>query len=411
VNISIVNAYDVNGGAARAAYRIHRALLASGERSTMSVDAATSGDWTVDGPTGRIRKQIPKVRHVFGAMASKFLNTQNPVLHSVSFLPSQWPQRLNSSDANVVNLHWINHEMISIRDVSLVNKPLVWTLHDMWAICGAEHYTEDFRWREGYFRSNRPAYESGFDLNRWVWKRKQKFWRKPVSIITPSHWLADCVKQSVLMHDWPVTVIHNAIDTNVWQPVDKVQARHLLGLPQDVPLLLFGAMGGARDPRKGFGLLREALETLRGNLSGLHLVVFGQMAPREPENIGFDIHYMGHLHDDLTLQVLYSAADLLAIPSRQDNLPNTGVEALACGTPVVAFNACGLPDIVQHEKTGFLARAFDAEDFAAGIRWVLGDAVRHAGLRVNARADAVARFSYPVVAEQYVKAYKAAAET
>lgn len=399
---------DISGGAARAAYRIHRALRRHGVDSIMQVAHASVGDWSVQSSTSLLGKVTAKGKAFFGGFIMRLLTTGNPILHSPAIFPSHWPTTLNGSDADLLHMHWINGEMISVGDIGRLRKPVVWTLHDMWAFCGAEHYTEDSRWRDGYLRNNRPDHESGFDLNRWTWQRKRRAWQHPLHIVTPSRWLADCVRQSVLMRDWPVTVVHNAIDTDVWRPLDKITARGLLNLPCDVPLLLFGAMGGSNDPRKGFDLLKEALQLLRGQLSNLQLVVFGQLAPRHSEDLGFPVHYMGHLHDDLSLGVLYAAADAMVTPSRQDNLPNTGVEALACGRPVIAFNTCGLPDIVTHQKTGYLARSFDAEDLASGIQWVLEEPERHAELCTNARQDAVSRFSYPVIAEQYLRVYRAA---
>jgi glycosyltransferase involved in cell wall biosynthesis len=374
----------------------------------MLVNNATAGDWTVAGPQSKVDKALSKVRGPLAGLLTKILKTSNPIGHSPAFMPSRLSERLNASDAEVIHLHWVNGEMMSIADIGNIKKPVVWTLHDMWAFCGAEHYTEDHRWRDGYVANNRPNYEGGFDLNRWTWARKLKHWKRPMHIVTPSRWLADCAKQSVLMRAWPITVIPNAIDTNVWQPVDKALARQLLHLPPDVPLLLFGAMGGAQDPRKGFDLLQAALNHLRGQLPGLELMVFGQLAPKSPPDIGFPVHYTGHLHDDVSLRLLYSAADALVIPSRQDNLPNTGVEAHACGTPVVAFDTCGLADIVSHQQTGYLAKAFDAIDLAAGIQWILADAQRHAQLCQEARAKALAQWSPAVVAGQYQKVYRMA---
>ena len=164
-------------------------------------------------------------------------------------------------------------------------------------------------------------------------------------------------------------------------------------------------MGGSRDPRKGFDLLLNALGHLHSELKDLHLVVFGQHPPRQPPDLGFPVHYTGHLHDDLSLRALYSAADALAIPSRQDNLPNTGLESLACGTPVVAFDIGGLPDIVEHQRSGYLAKAFDTQDLANGISWVLQNA-DSAKVRHQCRARAVARFSNEVVADQYRSVYE-----
>lgn len=430
-----LNFSDINGGAARAAYRIHHAVRAGGLDSTMLVSLAESGDWTVEGPGSPLGRAMARIRPHAGTGPRALLRTENPIIHSPAILPSGWARRLNGSDADVIHLHWVAGEMLSIREIGRLTKPVVWTLHDMWAFCGAEHYTDDHRWRDGYQPDNRPGHESGFDLNRWTWNRKRKYWRRPMHIVTPSTWLADCVRESTLMRDWPVTVIANPLDTEHWRPLPQAMARELLGLPADVPLALFGALGGGRDPRKGFDLLLRAFEHLRESpqARGLELVVFGQLAPQSPPDLGFPIHYTGHLHDDLSLRVLYSAADVLVIPSRQDNLPNTGVEAQACGTPVVAFDIGGLPDIVAHQHTGYLAKAFDVADFAHGIGWVLearstsssfravvqsrggagAAAKNHIGpaeldMRINARNRAVKQFAYLRVAEQYRAVYRSA---
>ena len=408
MKILAINLSDIQGGAARAAYRIHQCLRQQGIDSSMLVNVALSGDWTVQGPTVKWDKFATRFRPHAGAMAWRLLRTSNLSLHSPAILPSYWPDRLNKSDADVVHLHWICGEMLSISDIGRLRKPLVWTLHDMWAFCGAEHYTEDFRWRDGYRKSNRPDYEHGFDLNCWTWERKRKYWRRPMHIVTPSNWLADCVRESALMSDWTVSVVPYFIDSNVWQPVDKMVARKILGLPQDAPLLLFGAMGGISDPRKGFDLLQNALDHLRGEFRGMELVIFGQLTPKFPLDLGFPTHYMGHLYDDISLSLLYSAADAYVLPSRQDNLPNTGIEAHACGTPVIGFNIGGVPDIVSHLKTGYVAKAFDPVDLAEGIRWVLTDLARNLQLRKSARIRACSEWSSDVVTKGYYQAYSSA---
>ena len=405
MKVSIINSHDSEGGAARAAYRIHCALGKYGVDSRMLVNESRTHDSTVFGPENNYLKVLNRVRGRIGALLPTLLKTENPVLHSPAVLPTSWCKKLNLSDVDIVHLHWVNGEMMSIKDIGRIQKPLVWTLHDMWAFCGGEHYTEEMRWVDGYKNDNRPPYESGFDLNRWVSKYKFFHWKAPMQIVTPSRWLADCVKKSSLMNGFPVEVIPNAIDTEVWSPIDQGVARTLLDLPTDVPILLFGAMGGSSDSRKGYDLLRSALQHLHGTVKDLHLVVFGQRAPDIPENLGFQIHYMGHLHDDVSLKLLYSAADAMVIPSRQDNLPNTGVESLSCGTPVIAFDTCGLPDIVCHKETGYLAKAFDTEDLANGIKWVLYDSNTQE-LRDSSRKFAVKSWSYNIIAPKYLELYK-----
>lgn len=403
-----LNCYDVAGGAARAAYRIHHALRSNAINSTLLVNSSTSDDWTVSARKKYSEKLINDLKYAFSASIPKLLKTSNINLHSASVIPSKWPKFINESQADLVNLHWFNHEMLSIKDVKKLKKPLVWTLHDMWGFCGAEHYTEDFRWRDGYKSDNRPEYESGFDLNKWVFDRKLKYLQKPMHIIAPSSWLADCAKKSILMQNWPIHTVPNAIDTNLWKPVEKNLARQLLNLPLEPHLVMFGALDGVNDTRKGFDLLKDALGLLKGEIKNLELVVFGQLEPKTPLDLGFPVHYMGHLHDDTSLIAAYSAVDVMVVPSKQEAFGQTASEALSCGTPVLAFKTTGLLDIVKHQTNGYLAKAFDVEDLANGIKWIFADSIRYQQLSMQARIDAVNKFSYKVVAEQYIQIYNSA---
>ena len=206
-------------------------------------------------------------------------------------------------------------------------------------------------------------------------------------------------------------MIPNPIDLNKWAPFDQAQARALLGLPADRLLVLFGAVGGSADPRKGADLLLEALQSLRSQVVGtpmehLELVVFGQSSPSLPPELSFPIHYSGHLHDDLRLHLLYAAADVFLLPSRQDNLPNTGLEAHACGTPVVAFRTGGLVDVVDDRVSGALAKPFDPVSLATSIRWVLEDTQRRRNLGVAARQRAERLWDPRRVAGQYLDLYE-----
>ena len=375
---------DINGGAARATYRIHHALRKEGIDSRMWVNKLSSDDWTVEGPLNKIDKAFIELRpRIINNLLTKTLKTDNLIIHSPSVLSSKWVKRINSSDADIVHLHWIQGEMFSISDIAKIKKPIVWSPQDMWVFSGAEHYTNDYRWRDGYRSDNRPSYESGFDLNRWTWKRKKKYWQRPIQIIASSQWLATCVNESLLMSNWPVSVVPNTINTDYWKPLDKKFARNQLDLPVNSPLVLFGAIGGSKDPQ---------------------LVIFGQHRPQSPPSLGFPVHYMGHLYDDLSLRALYSSVDAMLIPSRQDNLPNTGLEAHACATPVIAFNTGGLADIVEHKSTGYLAKTFDIKDFANGIIWTLEQ--RAIGQLGNqARQRAVLKFSEKN-ASAYIDIYK-----
>jgi len=408
VRVIHLNCYESLGGAARAAFRIHESLVEIGVDSSMRVAVKSSDDFKVVGPTSKIGKALALVRPTIGQLITGFQHTDNNVLHSCSFLPSGLDRELNSSNADLVNMHWIAGEMVSVAEIGRITKPIVWTLHDMWPFCGAEHFESEHkqqRFVDGYQRNNRAVGDSGWDIDRWVWRRKLRNWKRPMTIVAPSRWLANHAKNSVLFRNCRVEAIPNAINTQRWKPLSQALARKWLGLPLESKLVLFGAIGGSRDQRKGGDLLVQALAKLR-NVDGVRLVVFGETNPEYPPDYGLPAHYLGHLHDDISLAIAYSACDVMVVPSRQDNLPNTAVEAAACGVPVVAFRIGGLPDIVDHMQTGYLASPFDVGDLAQGVSWVLEEKERRLNLCANSRRKAEEQFSYPVVARRYRDLYE-----
>lgn len=405
-----VNHSDILGGAARAAYRIHGSLTHIGVNSRMRVVVKASDDDTVVGGAPQSRFPMQHcIRNRMTTIPLKCFQTDNPIIHSPAWLGIGLGPELNRIDADIIHLHWLGPSTLSVEEIGRLNKPVVWTFHDMWAFCGAEHYTTDgteARFRVGYSPDNRPPSEQGWDLNRWVWKRKQRSWREPITIVCPSQWLANCARESLLFRNSLVAAIPNPVDLNRWRPLPKDQVRSWLGLPQNQKVVLFGAIGGMRDLRKGGNLLVAALEILaKQNPQMIQLAIFGQSKLRGGPRFPFPTRWLGRLHDDLSLAVVYSAADAFILPSRQDNLPNTGIEALACGVPVVAFNTCGLPDIVCHQENGWLAHPFDIEDLALGIHWVLKDRHRHKKLSENARKTAEDRFAEKTIATQYHDLY------
>lgn len=409
---------DILGGAAQAAYRIHHALLKKDINSTMWVEKCLTKDTTINNPSSgiQVNKYTSNLRSLYSSIiynfVDKIIKTDKQIFHSPALMPSSWVKYINRSDADIINLHWINNEMLSVKDISKIKKPIVWTLHDMWSFCGAEHYTDDTRWREGYNLDNRPLYETGFDLNLWTWKRKIKYWKEPMQIITPSTWLANCVRQSKLMASWPISKIAYPIDTNDFRPLDQKISRAKFNLPQNVPLVLFGAFTGTSSLRKGFDLLLKCLNSLKNNpkAKNLELVIFGKNEPEILKSIKFPCHNVGFLSDNLSLASLYNAVDAIIISSRQDNLPLTGIEAQACGTPVISFKTGGMSDILEHKKTGYLSQAFDNDDLGNGILWALNNK-NSTEIRNKTRQRALVMFSPHIIANQYISVYQKVLET
>lgn len=394
--------YTDTGGAGRAAVRLHRALRSQDIASSLIVARKRSDEPGVVG-RGRLGTLASKIRSTLGQNVMRLQRAADAGVRSSAILPSCTPEQVARTHPDIVHLHWINGEMLTPADIARFRGPLVWTMHDMWAFCGTEHYAETDRWVTGYTKANRPAGARGLDLDRLTWRSKQRRWTKPIQLICPSNWMAACVRSSALMGRWPVTVIPNAIDTETWRPVDKTEARARLGLRPEAPLVLFGAVGGAQDHRKGGDLLVAAIEKLIKQVPEVNLAVFGQS---DGPDLGAPTRYLGDLVSDQDLICAYSAADVFALPSRQDNLPNTGLEALSCGTPIAAFHIGGMEDIVQHRQTGYLAEAFSRDDFAKGLSWLLSDAERRADLSNKAVADARSRFSAAIVAGKHIELYK-----
>ncbi|MDX7878432.1 glycosyltransferase [Aeromonas veronii] len=363
---------DLDGGAARAAFRLHQAQRSQGLDSHMLVINKCSDDPFVHTVCGMRQLRI-KLASALSRFILRCQKTPNPVHHSLNLFPSGLLREIDRLAPDVVNLHWLGGEMLSVGEIGRISQPVVWTLHDMWAFSGAEHYDDDKpsqRYQMGYSRESRHEQHGGLDLDRWTFRRKQKAWAgKSFQIVTPSHWLADCVRQSTLFSGLPVTVISNCIDHAVYRPLPRELAREALGLPQEKQLLLFGAMSSTSDPRKGYHLLIPALQQLKveGKAEQIELVVFGASRGDAEQVTGIKTHYMGRLHDDISLCLLYNAADLFVAPSLQDNLPNTLVESLACGTPCIAFDIGGMADLVN-ESTGILAAKVDSLELFDAIQ-------------------------------------------
>jgi glycosyltransferase involved in cell wall biosynthesis len=409
----LVTHSDGGGGAARAALRLHRALRGAGVESSMLLRAATSGEPGLQGPRSPAEAWLGRLRSPIGRALMRLQRPVTPHPRSGNFVPSRWAPRIAATDADIVHLHWIGDETMSVEDIGRIHQPVVWTLHDMWAFCGTEHYEpSDARWAEGYSRRNRTAGDRGLDLDRRVWQRKRRAWRPSWRIVAPSGWMAGCAARSALLREMPVTVIPNVLDTATFQPHDKRECRAALGLDGDRPLVLFGAIHADSDPNKGLDLLMEALHRLAVASPRLDLscAVFGANAPPAGVSMPVPTRWLGRVDDDAMLARLYAAGDVMVVPSRIENLPQTATEAQSCGCPVVGFRTTGLPDAVDDRRTGWLARAFDAADLAAGIRWVIEDPERRRALSTEARQRALRLWHADVVLPQYLEQYALAME-
>ena len=251
----------------------------------------------------------------------------------------------------------------------------------------------------------------GLDLARHVFNRKQAIYEgRGITFVGCSRWMAGLARQSRLTQGHTVVNIPNAIDTGVFKPMDKSAARHKFGLPEDKQLLLFGAQR-ITDERKGFFYLKEACEHIaqfgQELAARIGVVVLGGDAESVKSELPLPVYTVNYLSNEKEIADIYNAADLFVTPSLQDNLPNTIVEAMACGTPCVGFNVGGIPEMITHRQDGYVADYCDSMDFAQGIAWCLNDE-RQAPLSAAARATALATYGETAVAHRYQAIYQQA---
>lgn len=406
MNILHLTNYE-NTGAGRAALRLHQGLLKENVASKMLVLQKKSNENSIISLQPQIAFAKKVQEKLFGRALSEILADLQ--IFSINATPSLMLDRVQQLNASIINLHWVGWEYLRIEDINKLNTPLVWTLQDMWSFTGGCHYSQKCdRYINSCGACPQLQSDRDSDLSRWVWQRKAKAWHNlNLTIVAPSKWMAECASASSLFKDLRVEVIPFCLDTEQYQPIPQPEARQLLNLPQDKQLVLFGAINATEDTRKGFHLLIPALQNLSQSewKERIELVVFGSSLPEKPIDLGFKTHYLGHLNDEMSLVNAYSAVDVMIVPSLQESFGQTASESLACGTPVVAFNATGLKDIVDHQENGYLVKPYEIEDLAKGIAWVVEDSDRHQKLSIHAREKAQRDFALAIQARLYSSLY------
>ena len=432
MKVLFVNINDSSGGAARAAMRIMRGVQQNGVEAqmfvkykyTQAIDVVSVEQFT---PAHSLYK-------AFDWSIQKFKNQwqhykwhpyqktkQNEYMSDLR--STSIHGALQKLDYNILHLHWINMRFLDIRELAKIHKPIVWTLHDSWPFCGICHVPYSCTNYESHCGSCPML---GLDIKRdlayEVFEKKQAVYKDlNLHIVTPSRWLGDCARHSALFGRFAIHVIPNCIDTDLYCPLSVSQIQDIAVRQESVtirrvlgeaikenrntrPLILYGAMHATTDRVKGFGTLLSAMHFLDKQGIELQLVVFG--AEKQELAIPFehiDVTFVGYIRDSRILAALYSSADVMVVPSYSEVFCQTASEAMACGTPVVAFRCTGIQDVVA-DGCGYLAEPYSAEDFATGIRYCL-EKNQNNTLGKNARASVKKRYAMDVVAKQYKELY------
>ena len=395
LRVALLNAFDERGGAARAALRLHRGLRAQGIDSRLLVQRRFGHEPGVEGPHGGVAGALAWMRPRLESIPVRFYPRRGQALFSGSFLPDGLRSRLAAVAPDVLHVHWVGFGFLRPETLAAIARPTLWTLHDSWAFTGGCHLPGTcVRYRDSCGACPALGSRAEIDLSRRVFERKRRAWRgRAFTVVSPSRWLAEAARSSALFHDSEIVVVPNGVDLETFRPIDRDDARRRIGLDTDRFVILFSALEGLGDENKGYASLQEALARLaaQGLADRLLLLVIGLDAPRNPPRSAVPIRFVGRLDGEAELALHFAAADALALPSRQENQPNLVVEAMACGRPVVAFRTTGLPELVVHGDTGYLAEPFRADDLAAGIAWLAErpDRAQELGRRARTRAESM----------------------
>ena len=396
---------DLTGGAARGAYWLHLGLIGCAVDSKILTDSRENfGDQNVISIRGNKKSTFLQiVRGQLEILPTLFYRNRKKSIFSTGFVGFDFTKMREYEEADIIHLHWINGGFVNIKHLSKISKPIIWTMRDMWPITGGCHYSMGCeKYKIGCGKCVQLNSLSRFDLSKAVLNRKARYIPENTVFVGISNWLSETARESCLLRSFDVRMIPNCINTKDFFPIDKQVARTILGIQTDKKIILAGAQN-INDFYKGFDKFINAIRQL--DKSEYYLCFFGRLDTKIVDGLGFEYKDFGFLHDSVLLRLLYSAADVFVAPSLMDAFGKTLAESMACGTPVVCFDATGPKDIVDHQVNGYKAVPFDSSDLANGIDWVF-QSPDYLTLSKNAREKVLRCFDSRVVAKQYVKLYE-----
>lgn len=394
MKVVILNTSERTGGAAVAAGRLGKAL----DQAGIQVEKVIREDTCLN----RFRFYWERLI----IFLCNHLNRKNLFTVSIANTGKDISKHPAVKEANIIHLHWINQGFLSLNDIKelvKLKKPIVWTMHDMWPCTGICHHARDCEKFQTKCESCFFLQSKNKDLSTVAFNKKYSLYKNAnITFVGCSRWLSGKAMKSQLLQKKNVLSIPNTIDTEIYHPMDQDTARNLLNLPLEKRLLLFGALN-VTDKRKGIDYLIQSLRYIENQ--DMELVVFGQVKDDIRDLFPVPIHSMGYLTDESQIVALYNAVNMFITSSLEENLPNTIMESMACGTPCVGFETGGIPEMIDHKTNGYVAKYKDANDLANGIRWILEH--KDPQSLSNACIKKVREnYTEEVVANQYIELYR-----
>lgn len=411
--IYILNRNDSEGGAAKAASRLIHSLKKKKLNVKYIVDLKSSNLEYVISHKSLVQKFFILVKpHLDQLPIRLFYKKKNSDTWGLGWFPFFFKFNKQISSPNkIIHLHWISFGFIPLLSLLKIKKHFFWTMHDMWAMTGGCHYTGNCsKFETGCNKCPQLNSKHYYDLSFFSFKLKSAILKRcDFTIICCSNWLADEFRKSTILNDKKIVVIPNTIDSSLYSPRSIFESRRALGLPIDKNIILISALASAEDSRKGFKFLIEALKIIKNQnieiFNSLKLIVLGSSSS-ELFIEGLDIQFFGKINDEILMPIIYSASDLSVAPSIQENLSNSVMESLSCGTPVAAFNIGGMPDMIIPGFTGELADSISSQRLANSILTILNN--KKVFYSDNCRNFVLKYFSEDLISEKHISLYKSA---
>lgn len=399
---------DNKGGASRAAIRIHQSLLKKKINSHFQVcikNKSPKKFKNVIHPN-LLNNLINLSKSAIESLISNLFKNGKLSKNSISLFSSQRFKRINASQYDIIHLHWINGETISIEDIGKIKKPVVWTLQDMWPFTGSEHYTfKNFWVKKNKFIKKKFFFN--FDISNYTFERKKKCWKNKIYIVGSSRWITKSAKESLLMNKNPSITINNTLDTNFWKPISKKKSKEYFKIPHKTRVIGFSSLGNNNHFLKGKDLLCSAINNIKYKQKKIAILSIGDSNNINGLNNNLEIFNNQRIENDSELKKFYNALDLIVVPSRMEAFGQVASEAISCGVPVVSFNVGGLKDIVVHKKNGYLAKSFDINDLTKGMEYILNLKKNdYKKMSKNSVKISKNKFSFNKIGNQYLKLYR-----
>lgn len=415
-----------HGGAGIAASRLHQILCDNAITSTMYVASKKHKNARIHViPTTKktIRllpdgyselSEYPNTWQAISSEIKKYKNRpDNLELFSIPqqlFDPASVPFW---SDFGIIHLHWISTMLDpSCCKEHLKNIPIIWTLHDMNPFTGGCHHSDDCeKYREHCGACPHLGSNDEKDLSFQTWRSRMSAYRElDLHIVAPSQWLAEKAKSSSLFSRFPIHIIPNAHPLDIFRPLNRTIIRKNMNFHDEEFVICFSAQF-LNNIRKGFSYLLGALKLIADNtlINKIHLLLLGKNPPEDFFKLGIKATHLGHISEQSSMAIVYNACDALVLPSIAENMPNVICEALGCGTPVVASAVGGIPEMIQHESTGWLSSPKNAESLASGLIWAQ-NSKQDPSIRLRCRSFALEKWSVPTVSRMYKQLYSGICE-